>query len=97
MFNVRGAQLDSTVNTGSYTEIKLYDKNSNRVYVNYDEQYYNIISNNSNNSDNSNNSLYLENARGVVHIKHSDFNSVIGINFYVKQEVLDYLFNDLKI
>ena len=97
VFNVRGAQLDSTVNTGSYTEIELYDKNSNRVYVNYDEQYYNIISNNSNNSDNSNNSLYLENARGVVHIKHSDFNSVIGINFYVKQEVLDYLFNDLKI
>lgn len=96
VFNIRGAKLNKDTNLNSYTNIRFKDDDGNRVYVNYDEQYYNIIDEGNDNNQ-TQKTLELENARGTIHIQHSDFQSVIGLNFIVPIEVIDYLKNTLKI
>lgn len=82
VFNIRGGMLDKNTSANSYTEFD-FIKDDQRVYVNYDNHQYNIID--------SNGSVNIENAKGVIHIDHSDFNSVIGLNFIIPKEVLTYL------
>ena len=102
VFNVRGAKIDTSTSGSNYTKVLFKDDDGNRVYVNYDEQYYNIIDEGSGNKDNiidegSGNKAELENAKGVILIQHSDFKSIIGLNFIVPKEVIKYLRETLKI
>lgn len=95
VFNIRGGVLQQSSTIDSFTDVPLFDDNDNRVYINYDEQYYSIVDDSTDNTKSS--SINLENARGVIQINCSSFSTVIGINITTKQEVLDYLLNDLGI
>lgn len=89
VFNVRGIKnLTSNTNKSSYSNTDFIVE-GNRVYVNYQDNSYRIVQ--------SSGTITEENAKGVVSIQHSDFKSVIGINFILPSEVLDYLRNTLKI
>lgn len=93
VYNIRGLNnLSTEITYDSYSDIDFKDDEDNRVYINYDPQYYTIISGEGENSD-----LDLENAKGVVRIDHSDFDTIIGFNFIVKKEVIDYLKTELGI
>lgn len=99
VYNIRGGMLDSSTTANNYTNVNFYDDSGNRIYVNYDEQYYTIVSDsvNSDDSESSTESILYENAKGVVHIDCPDFNKIIGFNFYVNSEVITYLKDTLKI
>lgn len=96
VFNVRGAKLDKDTNHNSYTKVDFIDEDGHRVFINYDEQYYGIIDDGQDNQEKKG-VLELENAKGTIHIQHPDFSTVIGLNFIVPVEVIDYLKNTLKI
>ena len=86
VFNVRGVQNVPHFNElSSYNQIEFKLNDGTRNYINFDEQYYNII------SENSRSSLPLENSKGVVNIRDYPFNTVVGIKFAVEQQVIDYL------
>ena len=102
---------DDNSDSYNYTDINFYQQDDNgddvtdnegnkvRNYVTYDPQYF-IILKESNSSNSSNETLdmsKLENAKGVVHIDDPDPERVIGFNFRVKWEVIDYLQNTLGI
>lgn len=92
VYNVRGVQ-DIPEDYKEYTHVDFFEKDTKeRKYINFDEQYYNIIS-----EDSVNSNLSLENAKGVVSIGNYDFNKIIGIKFVVGTEVIDYLIDTLKI
>ncbi len=97
VFNVRGGVLTTDITQNDYTQVELFDEDENRVYVNYDEQYYRIVDDSSSDDVSYNTVVNYENAKGVIQINCSDFSTVIGIQFYVKQETLDYLQNTLGI
>lgn len=82
VFNVRGTSKLTTDAT-EYSHIK-FKNGEERVYINYDEQYYNIVTDGSSITK-------TENAKGVVKIPSQSLNSVIGINFEVDKEVIEYL------
>ena len=63
-----------------------------RNYINFDEQYYNIVTESGTISK-----LPLENAKGVIKTSNYPFNTVLGLNFKVSKKVLDYLYNTLKV
>lgn len=89
VFNVRGIN-NLSYEDNSYSDILFY-KDNKRNYISYDDINFNIITDN-------NESNFLENAKGVVKLKVNDkFNKVIGINFKIKNEVLEYLKNTHKI
>lgn len=89
VFNVRGIKnLTSSTNSSSYSNTD-FIVDGNRVYVNYQDSNYRIVQ--------SSGTITEENSKGVVSIQHSDFKSVIGINFILPAEVLDYLRSILKI
>lgn len=92
VFNVRGGKIDKNTKPTSYTQLSLFedDKKEIRQYLSYDEQYYNIVKD-------SNSTIELENAKGTIHINCPDFEKIIGFNFYVDKEVLDYLKDTLHI
>lgn len=91
VYNVRGAyKINESFNEYSNIEF-INQETKERVYINFDEQYYNIIT-----TDSEQNKT-LENAKGVVSIDNYKLNTVIGINFAVSKEVIDYLYNTLKI
>lgn len=85
VFNVRG--ISNLKPDNDYTEIKFWanDDQTERNYINFDEQYYNII----NEDQTLNNNL--ENAKGVVSISNQQFSQVIGINFKIDKIVFNYL------
>ena len=95
VFNIRGGIITSNTTVNDFTYVRMVDDDGNRVYINYDEQYYNIIDDSSGNSINS--TINQENARGVIKINCPDFNTIIGINITVGQEVIEYLQNVLNI
>ena len=82
VFNVRGTSK-LTTDAKEYSHIK-FKNGEERVYINYDEQYYNIVTDGSSITK-------TENAKGVVKIPSQSLNSVIGINFEVDKEVIEYL------
>lgn len=104
VFNVRGMSNiseDTTIGNGNnaYSDIDFWDETDDgkeRNYIAYDSQYY-IILNESDDDSSSLNMSKLENAKGVVHIDQPEPDAVIGINFRVKWEVIDYLQNTLGI
>lgn len=90
VFNVRGIKkLDNSITESSYTNKDFKDKDGNRVYISYQDSDYRIVEDSGTISD--------QNAKGVVLIQNSSFSTVIGINFILPQEVLEYLKNILKI
>lgn len=94
VFNVRGT-ADLSNNVDGYSEIAFYkESNGERVrnYINFDEQYYNIVTESGTISK-----LLLENAKGVIKTSNYPFNTVLGLNFKVSGVVLDYLYNTLKV
>lgn len=90
VFNVRGTSNLQT-DTTNFTQISFRDDDGNRNYINFDEQYYNIINESKTLANN------LENAKGVVRIPDKEFAKVIGINFKVNDEVFNYLKDELGI
>lgn len=84
VFNVRGNLLtDKPI----YSDIDFISEDNSRNYITYNEQNYQISQKN----------IY-ENAKGVIKIeKDVPNNKVIGIQFKVPDEVLNYLKNTLKI
>lgn len=94
VFNVRGtADLSDSVD--GYSKIDFYKKSNGEIvrnYINFDEQYYNIVTESGTISE-----LLLENAKGVIKTSNYPFNTVLGLNFKVSGEVLDYLQNTLKV
>lgn len=92
VFNVRGALIDKDTKYWSYSDIPFYEDEAKgiRNFISFDEQYYNIFGEGTN-------QIPLENAKGVIHINHSDFNTVIGLNFKVNKKVIDYLKETKKI
>ena len=97
VFNVRGT-ADISINCSNYSDIPFMQKDSVsgkeiRNYINFDEQYYNIITEGSSETLTTS----LENAKGVIRIGNYSFEKVLGINFRVKQEVVDYLYSELGI
>ena len=94
VFNVRGtADLSDSVD--GYSKIDFYKKSNGEIvrnYINFDEQYYNIVTESGTISK-----LPLENAKGVIKTSNYPFNTVLGLNFKVSEEVLDYLQNTLKV
>lgn len=94
VFNVRGtADLSDSVD--GYSKIDFYKESNGekvRNYINFDEQYYNIVTESGTISK-----LPLENAKGVIKTSNYPFNTVLGLNFKVSKEVLDYLYNTLKV
>lgn len=85
VFNIRGAELDSNILETDYNQDS-FITDGVRNYINYDEQYYRI-----------GNSEIYENARGVIKINCPDYNTVIGIDISVPQEVINYLRDTLKV
>ena len=94
VFNVRGtADLSDSVDR--YSEIDFYKESNGEIvrnYINFDEQYYNIVTESGTISK-----LPLENAKGVIKTSNYPFNTVLGLNFKVSKKVLDYLYNTLKV
>ncbi len=89
VFNVRGRKnLSKDISEANYSKTD-FIKDGQRVYINYQDTNYRIIQTNGTVSD--------ENAKGVVAIKHSEFSTIIGINFILPEEVLNYLKKTLKI
>ena len=89
VFNVRGIKnLTSSTNKNSYSSSE-FIQDGQRVYINYQDSNYRIVQ--------SSGTITEENAKGVVSIQCSDFSTIIGINFILPQEVLNYLKNTLKI
>lgn len=89
VFNVRG--IKELSGEGTYTHIDFKSKTSGeRVYINYNEETFEIIQEGGSNDQ-------LENCKGVVSLKCPDSNKILGINFRVDQEVIDYLRDTLKI
>lgn len=89
VFNVRGGKLESGNKQWSNFTFK-----EDRQYINWNDETFNIV------SENNQSSIYLENAKGVIYIDRSliqSKNQIIGINFDVDPEVLDYIKNDLHI
>lgn len=80
VFNVRGTKDLSL----GCTFKPLYDNDKKRIYLSYDEQYYNLKEGN-------------DNAKGVVYIPQQDQDNIIGIKFEVEQDVIDYLKETLKV
>ena len=95
VFNIRGGVITQNTTIDDFTYVRMADDDGNRIYVNYDEQYYNIIDDSSGNSINS--TISQENARGVIKINCPESDTIIGINITVKQEVIEYLQNVLNI
>ncbi|MGM9965219.1 MAG: hypothetical protein ACI32Z_08785 [Clostridium sp.] len=94
VFNVRGT-ANLSDNANGYSSIDFYKETDNgkvRNYINFDEKYYNIV-----NESETVSTLLLENAKGVIKTSNYPFNTVIGINFKVNKEVIDYLQNTLKV
>ena len=89
VFNVRGIKtLSFNINKDSYTNIDFLT-DGQRVYINYQDDTYKVIQNEGTVAD--------DNVKGVVSIQHSDFNHIIGINFILPKQVLNYLQYTLKI
>lgn len=94
VFNVRGT-ANLSDNAKGYSQIDFYKKTDGRKvrnYINFDEKYYNIV-----NEPATVSTLLLENAKGVIKTSNYPFNTVLGINFKVNKEVVDYLQNTLKV
>lgn len=92
VYNVRGtAELSES--TKDYTKEDFYikDKPGVRNYLNFDEQYYNIV------QKGETSHMLLENAKGVIKTPRKGFTDVVGINFHVDKEVIEYLVNTLGI
>lgn len=92
VFNVRGASITKDTQYSSYSDIPFYQDESEKIrnFINFDEQYYNIFGEGTS-------QIQLENAKGVIHIDHPDFSTVIGLNFKVDKKVLTYLRETKKI
>ncbi len=91
VFNTRGIE-DLTDGFDAYTDEEFYknkDKDKGRSYITYNEETFVL--------NNLTSGKQLENCKGVISIQHSNVKSVIGINFKVKKEVVDYLQTNLKI
>lgn len=99
VFNVRGIEelekdvdpytpdvLNSTEGYPFYSD----EGHTIRSFINYNEDDFLLV-------DSKVSNRFLENAKGVVSISHSNYKDIIGINFKVEDFVLDYLKNKLKI
>lgn len=94
VYNTRGLWGVSTeTTTDNYTNINFYTEDGTRNYINYDPQSFVIISEDNNTSS----SEGLENSKGVIQINQPDPAKVIGINFYVQWQVINYLRDELKV
>ena len=91
VFNVRGGKLD---NSSNWMTIK-FKENNHRNYINWNDENYLITA-----EKNSGSGRYLENSKGVIFIDKSLItkeDQIIGINFDVEQDVLNYLKDTLQI
>ena len=89
VFNVRGRKnLSENISESDYSKTE-FMKDGQRTYINYQDTNYRIVQ--------TNGTVSEENAKGVVDIQHSGFSTIIGINFILPKEVLDYLKSTLKI
>ena len=94
VFNVRGIdKLNKIIDFSTYSKHDFFDENGVRKYINYTNESYKIIKE----TELTTQETIQENAKGVIRIDCSDFKTVIGINFKVPEEVLEYLKTNLKI
>lgn len=89
IFNVRGIS-ELTANTDNYSKLKFIDDDKIRQYISYNEETFEIIKDNKSSSN-------LENAKGVVSLSEPSSDKILGINFKVPKEVLEYLKTTLGI
>ena len=98
VFNVRG--IKDLTDSPNYSLIEFYkDDKKSRNYISYNEETF-IIAQEQENSEriiNEDTTETLENVKGVVSLNHSYVKDIIGINFKVDPEVLEYLLNTLGI